>query len=210
MPRVVATRAGGSAFCGTSSETEATHTDSVDILTEGALNSAGQLLYVEMTGPLSLSPPNGFHAELWLGDPQRLPARRRLLTLYRDHLGVVDITAGVINWLHEIQWSGTQDFFAIGELKRAAGADSALGIVHGTITAGGAALSVVAGGTGPNIRHFALIPGGTALVYVDTTCVGARASWSVPGSGRSSRPCRIDSRPAGRLTSAVAPTRAES
>ena len=167
--------AGGSAYWNLC-ETGAAHTDSVDILTEGAINSAGQLMYIEMTGPPSLPPPNGFHAELWLGDPQRLQARRSLLTLYHDHLGIVDITAGVINWLHEIQWSGTQDFFAIGELRRPAGADSALGIVHGTITSGGAALALVAGGTGPNISHFALIAGGTALIYVDTTAFVRRVA----------------------------------
>jgi hypothetical protein len=161
---------GGSAYWNLC-ETEVTHADSTDIFTEGALNTAGQLLYIEMTGPTSLPSPIGFHAELWLGDPQRISSRRKVLTLYRDHLGVVDTTAGALNWLRDIQWLGTQAFFAIGQFKKPDNTDSTLGIIRGAITAGGADLAFVAGTTGPAARHFALIPGGTALVYVDTSAL---------------------------------------
>lgn len=153
---------GGSAYwqlC----ETRAFHTDSVDIFTAGAVNGAGQLLYVELTGPTNVPLPLGSHAELWLATPDDPAPRRQLMTLYHDRLGV-DQTSGV-NWLVETQWSSTSMFYAIGQHRTPLDDYTPFGIVRGVITASGASVSVIPGTAGA--KHYALVGGGSTILYVD-------------------------------------------
>ena len=161
---------GGSAYWNMC-ETRPFHTDSIDIFTAAALNSAGQMLYVEMSGPTTHPFPLSSHAELWLGGAGVFAPRQKLLTLYHDHLGIDLDAPGDVNWLTETTWLGTNTFLAIGGHLFPGDSIRPRGLVLGTITASGATISVVPGTANDSISHFGLISSGSAIVFVDSTAV---------------------------------------
>ena len=178
------------------------HTDSTDILTNAVINSAGEVLYIEMVGPTYFFPPLGSHAELWIGSGEKIAQRRLLFPLYRDSLGIVDRSRGLINWLEQIRWSGTRSFFALGQLKRS-GQDSTIGIVRGVITATGADIAVIPGGAGTQITHFAPVENDAAVLFVDTTALvhrvdvatGAKTVFATIPVDTTARPLEITCHP---------------
>ncbi|MES1259208.1 MAG: hypothetical protein ABUL71_01340 [Gemmatimonadota bacterium] len=151
-------------------------TDSTNILTNATLNSAGELLYIEMTGRIDINAPLAHHADLWLGNPERIADRRHMLTLYHDIVGRVDTSQSVINWVSEIQWSGTRAFYALGQLKVSGLPDSTIAVVRGDIGASGATLSPIAATLRKAYTHMAVIEHGAAILVSDTTPVLRRVS----------------------------------
>lgn len=163
---------GGSAYwqmC----ETKPFHTDSSDIFASAAVSGTGRLLYIEMSGSTLLPFPLGLHAELWLGSSGNFAIRRQLMTLYHDHLGVDGTNPADVNWLSETTWLGTDEFLAIGGHLFPGIPDSLRprGLVRGAISASGADVIVVPGTAADSIAHFALVDGGSAVLFVDSTAV---------------------------------------
>ena len=152
-------------------ETRPFHTDSNDVFSNATVNGTGQILYTEMTGPTTLPFPLGMHGELWLGSAGAFAPRQKLLTLYRDSLGIDLTSTASVNWLSETTWSGSNTFLAIGGHLFPGDSLRPRGLVLGTISATGATLSVVPGTASDSISHFALINGGSAVLFIDSTAV---------------------------------------
>jgi hypothetical protein len=161
---------GGSAYWNLC-ETRPFHTDSLDIFSNAAVNSAGQMLYTEATGSTALPFPLGMHAELWLGNAGNFAPRQQLMTLYHDHLGVDETSANAVNWLTETTWSGNGTFVAIGGHLFPGDSIRSRGLVLGVISASGAVISIVPGTASDSIAHFGLVAGGSAVIFVDSTAV---------------------------------------
>ncbi|MGH7523305.1 MAG: hypothetical protein ACREK8_03275 [Gemmatimonadales bacterium] len=146
--------------------------DSDELFFTPALNPKGKLLYIEAVGYnvnapipcLCLPFPNGWHADLWTDDSGFAPGtRRRLMTLYRDHLGVVTDTLAV-NWLSDVTWSGDNTFIALAGNLHPPIVLNSFGVFRGII-AGTASISLVDGTSGA--RLFSLARAGATIVFVN-------------------------------------------
>ena len=161
--------------------------DSDELFFSPALGPKRKILYVEAVGfnvnapipCICLSFPNGWHADLWVDDTGYvLNAHRRLMTLYRDHLGVVADTLAV-NWLSDVAWTGENTFIALaGNLRP--GIMSPFGVIRGTI-ADTASIALVAGTSGARLYSIAQ-SGGKIVFVLDSLVVRSVSSGgSTPG-----------------------------
>lgn len=150
-------------------ETAKAHTDSVDILGAAALDSDGTVLYQEFSGTIGLITPLGGHADLWIGDPLRPLVRRKLMSLYRDVLGVDPLPDDQINWLLETNWAGRDTFYVIGEHLRPDATDTTIGIARGVISSTGASLWVIP--ATDKVIHYGIAAGEGELVWLDSLSV---------------------------------------
>ncbi len=135
-----------------------------------AISRDGLLLYVEGIGRLSTPTrpwpfPVNWHAELWLADTNsvRALARRQLLVLYRDSVGIPVVPPTAINWIAEMAWVGSSDFIARAQYLAPNATVTEFGLAHGVITPNGATLATIPGTA--FVQSFAVAQAGTTIAF---------------------------------------------
>lgn len=165
-------------------DNRAVMSDSVNSFPAYALGSDGRLLYVEAASIAGIQSTSPAEVTLWLADSAAPFARRALLTLptFAGSVGV--------SWLADIRWTGPATFMALAQdLSIAAhcrfcGPEDTLfpgtAVVTGTIGAGSATLSAVAGTAGAT--GYSLAENGASIVF---TLRDDRRLYKVPAGGGS-------------------------
>ena len=142
------------------------HTDSTDIIFGEAVNSSGQILYSELTGPSDIPVAIDSHTNLWLADPSDVRTRRNLPLMGEP---------SVANLFGAIQWSGANTFFAREErVFPDTDLVSPGAVVRGRIGPSGAVLSEIPGSFATN--SYAAVEGGSAILVTDGSAVIRRLS----------------------------------
>jgi hypothetical protein len=144
-----------------------TEVDSVNSFPAYALATDGRLLYVEAeapSGPQSLNPAS---STLWLADTAAPFARRALATL------PVVVSGQRVDWLIDLNWTSPTEFTALAaeysaniHCKGCTTFDSlftGVAVLHGSIGAEGASLTLVPGTDGAS--NYSNAESGTSIVF---------------------------------------------
>ena len=156
--------------------------DSNDVFSAAAVGPDDRLLYVEYIGRPGFFFPVGHEAELWLSSTREpFASRRHLLTLYRDNNGRPTVPPDAINWISNLNWTGSNTFLALAHHLQTNSFLNTFGIARGNIGADTTTLSVIAGTQGVTV--YSPAESGTTVVFVrpDLTLM------SVPVAGGTAR-----------------------
>lgn len=148
---------GGSAYWNVC-ESRSGHSNVIDRIEAGDVNSAGQLLYTEEAGPASQQfvpdGPPGDYADLWLSTVTSPVIRRELCRFFGTGIVLPAAAPCSVGILRNIQWSGPNTFVAM----------SGSGLIRGAVTSDSVSISAM--GTPTSVVSYALVDNHSAVIIV--------------------------------------------
>jgi hypothetical protein len=98
-----------------------------------ALDGHGRIIFQEWHGGLPLFPVEG-QADFWVVDTNKpYSLVHKLLTLYRDSIGLAVVSPTTVNWIAQSSWVAADTFVVVGQNLRPNGTFTTLGAYRGII-----------------------------------------------------------------------------
>ena len=131
-----------------------------------ALDGHGRIVFQIWNAGLPLFPVRG-QADFWVVDTTRpYSLIHKLLTLYRDTVGLAVVSPTTVNWIAQSSWMGPDTFVVVGQNLKPNGTFTTLGVYRGVIRDTAELTGPLSGTAGK--AHYGFADGGHTVVFSDS------------------------------------------